>query len=89
MISSIDLTSRASSITCWPSRTVMPSSARAASIGGSTMSTPIGMSATPSAREDVADLAGGGAEQAGVRGDRAAQADHAGVDVLLVAATGS
>ena len=28
----------------------MPSASRAASIGGSTMSTPIGMSATPSAR---------------------------------------
>ena len=54
MISSIDLTSRASSMTCWPSRTVTPSSARAASIGGSTMSTPIGMSATPSARRIAA-----------------------------------
>jgi hypothetical protein len=50
MISSIDLTSRASSITCCASRTVIPSASRAASIGGSTMSTPSGMSATPSAR---------------------------------------
>ena len=50
MISSADLTSRASSIVCWPSRTVMFSASSAASIGGSTRSTPIGMSATPSAR---------------------------------------
>ena len=54
----------------------------AASIGGSTMSTPIGMSATPSALRISRDLARGGAEQAGVRGDGAAQADHPGVDVL-------
>ena len=54
VISSFDLTSRASSMTCWPSRTVTPSSARAASIGGSTMSMPIGMSATPSARRIAA-----------------------------------
>ena len=32
--------------------------------------------------EDRRDLAGGRPEQAGVRGDRAAQADHPGVDVL-------
>ena len=32
--------------------------------------------------EQVADLAGRGPEQAGVRGDRAAQPDHPGVDVL-------
>ena len=32
--------------------------------------------------EDVADLARGGAEQAGVRSDGAAQADHPGMDVL-------
>ena len=83
MISSIDLTSRASSITCCPSRTVTPSSARAASIGGSTMSTPIGMSATPSALRMRAISLRGGPEQAGVRGHGAAQADHAGVDVLL------
>ena len=49
MISSIDLTSRASSITCWASRTVIPSASSAAIIGGSTMSTPSGMSSTPSA----------------------------------------
>ena len=50
MISSADFTSRASSIVCCPSRTVMFSASRAASIGGSTMSTPTGMPATPSAR---------------------------------------
>ena len=60
----------------------MPPSSRAASIGGSTMSTPIGMSATPSALRSRGDLAGGGPEQAGIRGDRAAQPDHPGVDVL-------
>ena len=50
MISSIDLTSRASSMTCWRVADREPSSASsAASIGGSTMSTPSGMSATPSA----------------------------------------
>ena len=62
----------------------MPSaSASAASIGGSTRSTPSGMSATPSALRSARDLAGGGPEEAGVRGDGAAQSDHAGVDVLL------
>ncbi len=50
MISSADFTSRASSMVCCPSRTVIFSASRAASIGGSTMSTPTGMSATPSAR---------------------------------------
>src|SRR5918992_1340697 len=49
-ISSADFTSRASSIVCCPSRTVIPAASSAASMGGSTMSTPIGMSATPSSR---------------------------------------
>ena len=83
MISSIDLTSRASSITCWASRTVIPSASSAAIIGGSTMSTPSGMSSTPSALQDLADLARGPPEQPGVGRHGAAQADHAGVDVLL------
>ena len=83
MISSIDLTSRASSMTCWPSRTVMPSASRAAIIGGSPMSSPRGMSATPSALRMRGDLARGGPEQPGVGGDRAAQPDHPGVDVVL------
>ena len=61
----------------------MPSSARAASIGGSTMSTPMRHVGHALGPEDRRDLAGGGPEQAGVRGDRAAQADHPGVDVLL------
>ena len=83
VISSFDLTSRASSMTCWPSRTVTPSSASAASIGGSTMSTPSGMSATPSARRIAAISRAARPEQAGVRGDGAAQPDHPGMDVLL------
>ena len=61
----------------------MPSASSAASIGGSTMSTPIGMSATPSARRISPISRAARPEQAGVRGDRAAQADHPGVDVLL------
>ena len=82
MISSIDLTSRASSMTCWPSRTVMPSSAEGGQhrrLDDVDADRHVGDALGP---EDVADLAGGGAEQAGVRGDRAAQADHPGVDVL-------
>ena len=47
------------------------------------MSTPSGMSSTPSALQDLADLARGPPEQAGVGRDGAAQADHPGVDVLL------
>ena len=43
------LISRASSIVCCPSRTSMPGSCNANSIGGSTTSTPSGMFATPSA----------------------------------------
>ena len=83
MISSIDLTSRASSITCWASRD----------------RDPLGLERGDHRRlhdvdaerhvqhalglEDLADLARGPPEQARIRGDRAAQADHAGVDVLL------
>ena len=47
------------------------------------MSTPSGMSATPSARRRSRDLASRGAEQAGVRCHGAAQPDHPGMDVLL------
>jgi len=42
-------TSRAWSITCWPSRTSIPSFCSSNSIGGSTTSRPSGMSPTPSA----------------------------------------
>src|SRR3954468_17856174 len=46
--SSMFFTSRASSITCCPSRTSMPAFCNSNIIGGSTTSTPTGMSATPS-----------------------------------------
>ena len=42
-ISSAHLISRASSITCWPSFTFKPAFSSSNSIGGSMMSTPIGM----------------------------------------------
>ena len=81
-ISSIDLTSRASSMTCWPSRTVTPASVEGGQhrrlddvdaerhVGGA-----LGL-------EDRRDLARRGTEQAGVRGHGAAQPDHPGMDVL-------
>ena len=47
--SSMFFTSRACSSVCWPSRTSMPSFCSSNSIGGSTTSSPSGMSATPSA----------------------------------------
>ncbi len=47
--SSMFFTSRACSITCWPSRTSMPSFCSSNIIGGSTTSRPSGMSPTPSA----------------------------------------
>ena len=47
--SSMFFTSRACSITCWPSRTSIPSFCSSNSIGGSTTSRPSGMSPTPSA----------------------------------------
>ena len=53
------------------------------------MSTPSGMSATPSAARISRISRAAAAEQAGIRGDGAAQPDHPGVDVLLRAATGS
>src|SRR5713101_8414155 len=46
--SSAFLITRASSITCWPSRTSMPSFCSAKRKGGSTRSMPSGMPATPS-----------------------------------------
>ena len=61
----------------------------AASIGGSTMSTPSGMSATPSSRRIARDLLRGAREQAGLRRDGAAQADHARRGCSRAAATGS
>ncbi len=61
--SSMFFTSRACSITCWPSRTSMPSFCSSNSIGGSTTSTPSGMFATPSAVEDRLDLLRRVAEQ--------------------------
>ena len=82
MISSIDLTSRASSITCWASRTLTPSSARAASIGGSARSMPMGMSATPSSLRIRAISFAADRNRPASGGHGAAQADHAGVDVL-------
>ena len=51
-------------------------------MGGSTMSTPMGMSATPSATRMSLISRAAAPEQAGVRCDRAAQADHAAADVL-------
>ncbi len=48
-ISSADFTSRASSITCWPSFTVIPAFCSSNIIGGSMMSTPTGILATPAA----------------------------------------
>ncbi len=47
MISSRLLISRASSMTCWQSRTSMPWRFSSNSTGGSTRSTPIGILATP------------------------------------------
>ncbi len=82
MISSSDFTSRASSITCCASRTVMPSASSAASIGGSTMSTPSGMSATPSARGSRAISRAAAREQARLGGDGTAQSHHPAADVL-------
>ena len=49
-ISSAHLISRASSITCWPSWIFSPAFSNSNIIGGSTMSMPIGMSATPASR---------------------------------------
>ena len=60
----------------------MPSACSAASIGGSTMSTPSGMSATPSPRRMSAISARCAGEQPDLWRDRAAQADHAAADVL-------
>ena len=82
MISSSDLTWRASSSTCWASWTVMPSAWSAASMGGSTMSTPMGMSATPSATRIALISLAAPVNRPGAGGDRAAQADHAAADVL-------
>ena len=83
MISSTDLTSRASSIDLLRRRgPSTPSASSAASIGGSTMSTPIGMSATPSARRISAISLAAPREQPGIRRDGAAQADHPAADVL-------
>ena len=82
MISSADLTSRASSIVCWPSRTVILQASSAASIGGSTMSTPIGMSATPSAARMSAISLAAPANRPGLRRHRAPQPDHPAADVL-------
>ena len=48
MISSGLLISRASAITCWPSRTAMPASASSRKTDVSATSTPRGMSPTPS-----------------------------------------
>ena len=47
MISSGDLMTRASSMDCWASRTVMPWRSSSNRNGGSTMSMPSGASATP------------------------------------------
>jgi hypothetical protein len=49
-ISSAVLTSRASSIACWPSTTSMPSFSSARSIGNSIRSMPIGSLSMPSLR---------------------------------------
>ena len=46
-ISSADFTSRASSMTCWPSLTLSPAFSSSNIIGGSMMSTPTGILATP------------------------------------------
>ena len=48
-ISSADLTSRALSMTCWPSLIFSPAFSSSNIIGGSMMSTPIGILATPAA----------------------------------------
>ena len=53
-ISSADLISRASSMICWPSTILSPAFCSSNIIGGSTMSTPIGMSATPASRSSEA-----------------------------------
>ena len=49
VISSLLLSCRASSMTCWLSRTSMPTFCNANIMGGSMTSTPSGVSATPSA----------------------------------------
>ena len=48
-ISSADFTSRALSMTCWPSLIFSPAFSSSNIIGGSMMSTPIGILATPAA----------------------------------------
>jgi hypothetical protein len=50
MISSGDLTSRASNMTCWQSRTSMPTRCSSRIIGVSAMSTPRGRRSTPCSR---------------------------------------
>src|SRR5437660_746464 len=75
-ISSMFLTSRASSITCWPSAIFSPAFSNSNIIGGSMMSTPTGMPPPPGT-DALLEIAAHGAQ----RRQRAAPV-VAGVDVL-------
>ena len=57
-ISSADLISRASSMTCWPSTIFRPAFCSSNIIGGSMMSTPTGMLATPASLQQRGDFLG-------------------------------
>ena len=81
--SSMFLISRACSIVCCASRTSMPSFCSSSIIGTSTTSTPSGMSATPSASSSALISLAALAKQLAVAADRAAQAEQAGLAVVL------
>ena len=81
-ISSADLISRASSMICWPSTTLMPAFCISNIIAGSTMSTPTGIFSTPASfsSEKISLACFAISPNEGAIG--AAQAEHAGLAVL-------
>ena len=67
---------------CWPSRTVMWQASSAASMGGSTMSTPTGMSDTPSSRRMSAISLAAPVKSPASGATAPLQPDHPAADVL-------
>ena len=81
-ISSMFLSSRASSITCWPSAILSPAFSSSNIIGGSMMSTPTGHLVDAGLLDQRGDFLGVALHQPERRIDGAAQADEPGLAVL-------
>ena len=84
MISSWDLISRASSITCWPSATVMPAACEREPHGRLDEVDAEGHVRDALLAQDGGDLRGEPVEQAHARRHRAPQAGHAAPDVVVL-----